>query len=173
MGWFNHQLADIPPSSVTGMVSCQYLWLTHISADCYIHPYPFNFSKSIHLSPYPSTFLLWRGGQKQFLDLLSWCFFLFFLYQGKSLNHSPAFGRFCFNTLSIRIEQPCKSKNFFTATKRPQPVHETRIDMMLAFIQNLGVLGSVPVPWPGTLRCARGRESLSCRWGESSCRVED
>ena len=25
--------------------------------------------------------------------------------------------------------------------------------MMLAFIQNLGVLGSVPVPWPGTLRC--------------------
>eukprot|EP00434_Breviolum_minutum_P006393 symbB.v1.2.005641.t1/scaffold331.1/size227729/1 len=26
------------------------------------------------------------------------------------------------------------------------------IDMMLAFIQNLGVLGSVPVPWPGTLR---------------------
>ena len=35
--------------------------------------------------------------------------------------------------------------------------------MMLAFIQNLGVLGSVPVPWPGALRCV---VSLVLRRGE-------
>ena len=39
------------------------------------------------------------------------------------------------------------------ANPRISPATATRIDMMLAFIQNLGVLGSVPVPWPGTLRC--------------------
>ena len=75
------------------------------------HPYHFQFSKSIHLSPYP------EGGQKQFLDL-------FFCHQGKSPSFTSLW-EICFKTNIWTKHFSWPGKHAFLQTFLPQPSSKT------------------------------------------------